>query len=339
MTDLTVILPAFRQAPFIESAVQSLLNQTDIKAQLILSDDASEDDTFSRMQKVVQGYHGPHEILLNRNPRNLGRDHVAHLVGLARHDIIVMAHGDDIAEPHRCQKILETFQNTTAKVVTSNASIIDVNGEQLQEYMTTNKSHWISASEIIKDGMQNTMLGAVIAWHRTVYTAFPPLLSADYPFAHDLHIAFRGALLGGTRFLGDPLLKRRIHARQWTHRLFNNRTADIRNEYSQGGKVTALVTLRRDFNHWRSQIAPSLELSNETDWIIVLDKLFEEALLANLTSWIDTRIALEAQGLIADWTLKSLQPGAQWSYPDQLVQQIQNMRWQLGIWRRRWLGR
>ena len=77
----------------------------------------------------------------------------------------------------------------------------------------------------------------------------------------------------------------------------------------------------------------------EITCLIVLDKLFEEALLANLTSWIDTRIALEAGGLIADWTLKSLQPGAQWSYLDQLAQQIQNMRWQLGIWRRRWLWR
>lgn len=339
MTDLTVILPAFCQARFIESAVQSLLNQTGIKAQLILSDDASEDGTFARIQKVVQSYQGPHEILLNHNSRNLGRDHVAYLVKLASNDIIVMAHGDDIAEPYRCQRLLETFQSTKAKVVTSNASIIDINGEQLQEYLTTKGSHWINASDMIKNGMNNTMLGAVIAWHRTVYTEFPPLLSAQYPFAHDLHIAFRGALLGGTRFLEEPLLQRRIHAGQWTHRLFNNRTADIRHEYIQAGRVTALATLRRDFNHWRSQIAPSLGLNNESDWIISLDKLFEETILVNVTSWIDSRITLEAKGLIADWTLKSLQPGAQWSFQNRLAEKIHNLRWQLGILRRRWLGR
>ncbi|MEO8808402.1 MAG: glycosyltransferase, partial [Burkholderiaceae bacterium] len=68
----SLLLIAYQQEKTVAQAVAGALSQTYTPLEIILSDDASNDGTFAAMQAAVAGYTGPHHILLNRNPRNLG---------------------------------------------------------------------------------------------------------------------------------------------------------------------------------------------------------------------------------------------------------------------------
>ena len=52
------------------------------------------------MQAAVAGYRGPHRIVLNRNPANLGIGaHLSQLVAMSRGELLFVAAGDDVSLP------------------------------------------------------------------------------------------------------------------------------------------------------------------------------------------------------------------------------------------------
>ncbi|MBS9718076.1 glycosyltransferase [Pseudohalocynthiibacter aestuariivivens] len=54
----TCLLLSYEQAPYIAEAVRSALLQECAPMQIVLSDDASRDDNYSRMKEVVDQYDG-----------------------------------------------------------------------------------------------------------------------------------------------------------------------------------------------------------------------------------------------------------------------------------------
>src|SRR5688572_14160607 len=99
---VTLALFTFNQEPYVREAVRAVLAQDYSPLDIIISDDASTDDTFRILEDELQGYDGPHRIRLNRNARNLGvGEHVNLLAGMSNTNFIVLAAGDDIALPQR----------------------------------------------------------------------------------------------------------------------------------------------------------------------------------------------------------------------------------------------
>src|SRR5215470_18905066 len=97
---VTFYVMAYNQARFIREAVEGALAQTYSPLEIVLSDDCSWDGTFEVMRDAVKGYSGPHTVILNRNPRNLGlSEHVNRIIELARGDLIIAADGDDVSSP------------------------------------------------------------------------------------------------------------------------------------------------------------------------------------------------------------------------------------------------
>ena len=78
--EVTVVFLAYNQEAYVTAAVQSVLAQTGVVAELILSDDASTDRTYEKMAAAVAGYTGPHQVVLRRNAVNQGIDHIVQVV-------------------------------------------------------------------------------------------------------------------------------------------------------------------------------------------------------------------------------------------------------------------
>lgn len=68
MPKISVIIPTYNRARMLETAIESVLAQTDVDFEIIVSDNCSEDDTQAVVQKFL---HDP-RILYFRNERNLG---------------------------------------------------------------------------------------------------------------------------------------------------------------------------------------------------------------------------------------------------------------------------
>jgi len=64
---VSVIVPVYNQASYVEEAIQSVLKQSYRNIQLILIDDASTDGSDAILQK----YAGMENIVIARNPANL----------------------------------------------------------------------------------------------------------------------------------------------------------------------------------------------------------------------------------------------------------------------------
>src|SRR3954464_9261148 len=107
---LTFFVAAFNQEAFVRHAVESALAQTYSPLEVILSDDCSSDRTFEIMQKIAAEYHGPHQVIMNRNPvrQSLG-GHLNRIVAIARGELIVGAAGDDISLLDRTVAIYEAW--------------------------------------------------------------------------------------------------------------------------------------------------------------------------------------------------------------------------------------
>ena len=92
---------------------------------IIISDDSSEDRTFSVIREMVGGYCGPHGVRIGQTAHNLGIDHFERLQLVAKSELLITAHGDDVAYPKRARRIIDTFHRVGASVISSNAILID----------------------------------------------------------------------------------------------------------------------------------------------------------------------------------------------------------------------
>src|SRR5258708_29983030 len=110
---LTFSIGAYNQEPFIRQAVLGAFAQTYSPLQIILSDDCSSDRTFDIMAEMAAAYRGPHEVVLNRNPKNVGLvAHINRVVQLTRGELLVVSAGDDISLPHRTTATWESWEAT-----------------------------------------------------------------------------------------------------------------------------------------------------------------------------------------------------------------------------------
>ena len=83
MTLVSVLIPTFNQAKYISQAIESALQQDWPELEVVVSDDASSDDT----QYTLEKYRGDQRLRISRNAENLGR------VGNYRKCLYELAHG------------------------------------------------------------------------------------------------------------------------------------------------------------------------------------------------------------------------------------------------------
>ena len=113
---VSFLLTAYQHAPFVGDAVRCVLAQDYQPLEIILSDDGSSDGTFDIIEEVASEYQGAHTVVVNRNDENLGEpEHVNKLVGLARGNILIIGHGDDLAMPQRTRRLVDRSKMARAE--------------------------------------------------------------------------------------------------------------------------------------------------------------------------------------------------------------------------------
>src|SRR5690606_37957638 len=76
----------------------------------------SSDRTFDLIREITSAYRGPHKLVLNSNPRNLGLiEHVNKVAYMASGELIVVAAGDDISYACRTSILAEVFYGQDEK--------------------------------------------------------------------------------------------------------------------------------------------------------------------------------------------------------------------------------
>ena len=129
---ISVIMPAYNAEAYIETAIQSILDQTCANFELIIVDDGSTDETLG----VIESIHD-RRIILIKNKQNMGA--VASMnrgMQQAKGEYIARMDADDIACPQRFEKQLAVFEKHPHVVVVGTAAYtIDEYGNTLSYHV------------------------------------------------------------------------------------------------------------------------------------------------------------------------------------------------------------
>ena len=114
---VSVVMPAYNAAPFIGSAVESVLRQTYADLELVVVDDASKDKTAS----VLRGLHADARLRVLRHETNGGVARARNTaLEASRGQYIAFLDADDLWEPDKLRKQIAAMQE--AGVHASHAS-------------------------------------------------------------------------------------------------------------------------------------------------------------------------------------------------------------------------
>jgi glycosyltransferase involved in cell wall biosynthesis len=134
MPRVSVIIPSYNRADYVQVAIQSVLQQTYQDLEIIVCDDGSTDNTVGVVKSIQAGSNLP--IIIERLPYNLG-------VSAARNRGIFLAHGeliafldsDDSWKPEKLEKQINFLDNNPEFIgVGCNLEVVSYDNRFLKKY-------------------------------------------------------------------------------------------------------------------------------------------------------------------------------------------------------------
>lgn len=124
---LSIGLPVFNGQAYLASAIESILAQTYSDFELIISDNASTDDTPAICDEYARR---DHRVRVHRNENNIGATQNFYLVHkLSRGELFALAADDDMYDPRYMQACIDVLDRDQDVVVChSRTRIIDESG-------------------------------------------------------------------------------------------------------------------------------------------------------------------------------------------------------------------
>jgi glycosyltransferase involved in cell wall biosynthesis len=217
---VTFFVCAYRQEEFIREAVAGALAQTYSPLEIILSDDCSPDRTFAIMQQIAASYAGPHRLVLNRNPSNIGlAAHFNRIVELATGELLIGSAGDDISLPNRTSACYEAWEQSGRRATSIHSDYlqIDRTGQSIERVFDSQVQ--VESGRVLEQPVSPLtfvrtltpqVTGCAHSFSRQLFDRFGPL--PENVVHEDEALAFRSVLAGRILYINSPLVKYRLHA-------------------------------------------------------------------------------------------------------------------------------
>lgn len=294
---VTLLLLALNQRAFVGQAVAGALAQTYSNLEIVISDDASTDDTFAQMQQAVAGYAGPHRLVLNRNSHNLGiGGNLNRMVDLSHGELLFIAAGDDISKPQRCERVVKAWLDSDKQLdlISTGLNDMDENGVLHGTISPTDLSTYKNAADWLLRPPH--VIGAAQAWTRRVYDRFGPL-PAD-TMGEDMLMVFRAILSGGTVTLLEPLVDYRRGGISRRERTFSAQDVIRRLLKNNRNALAELPQLLSD-----AKRAGQLEVVQKP----LTERLAREVLIRDIfsASSVSEKVALAVNASQLRWTVRT----------------------------------
>jgi len=130
MRSVSVAMATYNGARHIQQQLDSLAAQSYLPAELVISDDRSEDDTLAIIQDFAES--APFPVALHVNSDRLGyRRNFMKAAGLSRSELIAFCDQDDRWYPHKLAVIVEAFACPDVLLAYHNADVVGQDGTRL----------------------------------------------------------------------------------------------------------------------------------------------------------------------------------------------------------------
>ncbi|WP_117880645.1 glycosyltransferase [Aureibaculum luteum] len=200
----------YNQENYIEESVRAALDQSYSNLEIIISDDASTDTTFSIIESIINEYEGPHTIILNQNEKNLGiGGHVSHICKfIASGEYVITAAGDDISKSYHVQRGVDLMNDQDIYMIDFNGDVINHESKVIGQRKLNFKKKTYTIDDYLQvNSIQSFAPGRIIK--KEVFEKFE-LISSNCP-TEDSVTVLRSLLLGGFLRVNETLVYYRKH--------------------------------------------------------------------------------------------------------------------------------
>ena len=131
---VSVIVPSYRHARYLEQRLRSIFNQTLRPHEIIFLDDASPDDSVEVARRLSLESPVPMRIIVNE--RNNGSTFRQWMKGLslATGDLVWIAESDDACHPQLLERLVPEFYDPEVVIAYSQSAIIGAEGELISDH-------------------------------------------------------------------------------------------------------------------------------------------------------------------------------------------------------------
>lgn len=201
---LSVCMATRNGSHYIREQLESILTQLGADDELIISDDASTDNTLD----VLRSYQDARIRILTDNKFQSPIKNFENALRRARGQIVILSDQDDVWLPGRLDLIHERLDEESGRVslIMMDGEIIDADGNRLEESIfSVNRV----GAGILKNIYDNTYTGCCLAFTR-------PLLEIALPFPqrvpmHDMWLGILAEIFGRVEFVPVKTICYRRH--------------------------------------------------------------------------------------------------------------------------------
>ena len=217
---VSVALGTHNGARFLGEQLASILAQARPVDEIVLSDDASTDDTVDLAERLVaehRGSGGRVELRVLRNRQALGvTANFEQALRAASGDLIALADQDDVWRPDRVTRALDAFAaRPGVQLVASDATLVDADGAELG----TTLFGTLGLGDALRERLdgpaafdellrRNLLTGATVMVRRGLVERAAPFPAS---WVHDEWLAIVASVTGGLAVLPDRLIGYRQH--------------------------------------------------------------------------------------------------------------------------------
>jgi glycosyltransferase involved in cell wall biosynthesis len=214
MPGVSVALATFNGEKYLAPQLESLAGQSTLPAELVISDDRSNDRTVEIARDFAT--RAPFPVRIFCNERQLGfRDNFMRAVEHCGSDLIAFCDQDDVWEPEKIAVMARLFDDSDMMLAFHNATLINAEGRTID--LLYNGSDGVVTSAPLTRHPWLVVPGFTQMFRRDL-TRFSSLHSAsrdvDWPgerLAHDRWFYFLASVLGRIAFVRKPLVRYRQH--------------------------------------------------------------------------------------------------------------------------------
>ena len=201
---LSFIVLSYNQEEYIEDALNSVINQDYSNFEIIISDDASTDNTASIIKNIIDKQNSvSNNIFFNSNTTNIGIvRNFTKALSMAKGEWIICMGGDDISYQDRLSYTNQLInQNNNIYAISCSFETISKTGKSIPFL----ESYHIN-SNVFSLPFYKAPSAAI---HKDCFERFNPI--TEETFSEDSIFSMRAFLLGGICISDKIVTKRRIH--------------------------------------------------------------------------------------------------------------------------------
>ena len=213
---ITVVLTVFKRTTYLEEAILSVLRQTFVSFEILVTDDANQPQT----RTICEKFSSDGRVRYRTNPQTLGAPlNIAAAMRESRGKYIAILNDDDLLAPQALERLVAPLERKPEVVlVFGNYKIIDQAGHDLPKATALDmraRRRVGLASGVIENAFAFTLRRGVMAVFACVFrktACNPAWLIAEVAGAYDYWLAIKISTQGAFCFVPETLMAWRQHA-------------------------------------------------------------------------------------------------------------------------------